>query len=243
MLKKVLQPVLSGLLLLTAAVAQEAPSQPFALSPWVLHAKIKQEVLPEYPKVAIKNHIQGDITIDVVIDPEGNVANATWVNDGASTLLSEPVIDAVKQWKYQTTLLNGNPVSVSSWVVIRFQLADKPTVQILTRDESTTPTKKAQKLQGPLKIRISSGVADSHKTSGEDPVYPLEAKRQHIQGDVVLRALTDQKGHILSLQVVSGDPVLVQAALAAVKTWKYKPWILNGEPIQADFPILIKFRM
>lgn len=242
-MKKVLQSVLGCLFLLNAAWAQEASSQPFALSPWVLHAKIKQEVLPKYPKDAIKNHIQGDITIDVVIDPEGNVTNATWVNDGTSTLLSEPALEAVRKWKYQTTLLNGNPVSVSSWVVIRFQLADKPTVQILTRDESTAPTKKAQKLEGPFKIRLSSGAADSHKIAGVDPAYPLEAKRQHIQGDVVLRALIDEKGNILSLQVESGDPLLAEAALAAVKTWKYKPWILNGEPIQADFPVVIKFRM
>lgn len=243
-MKKVLQSVLSCLFLLNAAWAQEASSQPFALSPWVLHAKIKQEVLPEYPKDAIKYHIQGDITIDVVIDPEGNVANATWVNDGASTLLSEPAIDAVKQWKYQTTLLNGNPVSVSSWVVIRFQLADKPTVQILTRDESTTPTKKALKREGPLRIRVSSGVADSHKISGKDPAYPLEAKRQHIQGDVVLQVFTDEKGSIVFLQVMSGDPILAEAALAAVKTWKYRPFIMmNGEPVEVETTVMIRFHM
>lgn len=242
-MKKVLQSVLSCLFLLNAAWAQEASSQPFALSPWVLHAKIKQEVLPEYPKIAIKNHIQGDITIDVVIDPEGNVANATWVNDGTSTLLSEPALEAVRKWKYQTTLLNGNPVSVSSWAVIRFQLADKPTVQILTRDENTTPTKKAQKLEGPFRIRVSSGVADSHRISGEDPDYPLAAKRQNIHGDVVLRALTDEKGSIVSLQVISGDPILAEAALAAVKTWKYRPFIFNGEPVEMETTITVRFHM
>jgi hypothetical protein len=66
------------------------------------------------------------------------------------------------------------PVSVASWVVIRFQLGGKPTVQILTRDESSTPIKKAEKLKGSFKIRGSSGVAAKNRLSRKDPPYPLE---------------------------------------------------------------------
>lgn len=181
--------------------------------------------------------------MDVVVDSAGNVSTAAWVEDGTSTLLSQPALEAVRKWKYQPTLLNGDPVSVASWIVIRFELADKAQVEILTRDESSTPAKKAEKLNRPLKLRVSSGVADSNRVSAEDPHYPLEAKRQHIQGDVVLRALIDEKGNVASLQVVSGDPILVDPALAAVKKWKYKPWVLNGNPVEVETTITIRFHM
>lgn len=225
------------------ASAQQAPSQqPVALSPWVLYGEMTQGAPPEYPKEARKKHIQGDVTINVLVDPNGNVSSASWVNDGTSALLGAPCLQAIRKWKYQPTLLDGNPAPVASWVVVRFQLADRPTVQILTRDESSTPVRKVEKVHS-RKLRISSGVADSIKISGKDPIYPFEARLENIQGDVFLQASIDEKGNIATLEIISGDPILVEASLEAVRYWRYKPWVLNGEPVTMETTIFIKFHM
>lgn len=64
------------------------------------------------------------------------------------------------------------------------------------------------------------------------PVYPREAKAKHVQGVVRLRILITKTGDICILQVVQGDSLLVPAALAAVRQWRYSPCKLYGEPVE-----------
>ena len=73
------------------------------------------------------------------------------------------------------------------------------------------------------------------------PVYPSLAAMARIQGDVTLHAIIDREGRVAELQVVSGHPVLVQAALAAVRTWRYRPTRLNGEPVEVETTITVSF--
>jgi protein TonB len=58
------------------------------------------------------------------------------------------------------------------------------------------------------------------------------AKIAHIQGDVVVHVLIDKTGHVANAKATSGHPMLIQAALSAVKQWDYKPFLLNGEPAE-----------
>lgn len=95
----------------------------------------------------------------------------------------------------------------------------------------------------PQKLRISSGVADGNKIAGTDPVYPQMAKIAHVQGDVVLQALISKGGTIENLRAISGHPILIQAAMDAVRQWRYKPWVLNGEPVEVETTITVKFHM
>ena len=55
-----------------------------------------------------------------------------------------------------------------------------------------------------------------------------------MQGDVVLSAVIDTNGQITNLQLVRGHPILVPAAIAAVKQWRYKPYLLNGQPVEVE---------
>ncbi len=70
-----------------------------------------------------------------------------------------------------------------------------------------------------------------------NPVYPSDAR---IQGTVVLHAIIDKVGDIARLEVVSGHPMLVPAAIDAVKQWKYKPYLLNEKPVEVDTQITVK---
>jgi protein TonB len=106
--------------------------------------------------------------------------------------------------------------------------------------QSTAPP---PKVATPQKLRISSGVALGNKVSGNDPAYPQMAKIAHVQGDVVLQATISKSGSIENLRALSGHPILIQAAMEAVKDWKYRPYYLNNEPVEVETTITVKFHM
>ncbi len=89
--------------------------------------------------------------------------------------------------------------------------------------------------------KISSGVIAGNKLSGSNPVYPPIAKAAHVSGSVVLHAIISKTGSIQSLQVVSGPETLRANAISAVQEWKYKPYLLNGEPTEVDTTITVNF--
>ena len=75
------------------------------------------------------------------------------------------------------------------------------------------------------------------------PPYPELAKRARIQGEVLLHAVISREGRIEALQVVSGHPLLVNAAVDAVKQWLYRPYLLNGDPVAVDTQITVNFTL
>jgi periplasmic protein TonB len=92
-------------------------------------------------------------------------------------------------------------------------------------------------------VRVSSPVVAGlliHKTV---PVYPPIARATHTQGIVVLEAIISKRGTIENLHAVSGPPMLVQAALDAVSTWIYRPYLLNGEPVGVETTINVNFTL
>ncbi len=76
-----------------------------------------------------------------------------------------------------------------------------------------------------------------------DPQYPAIAKAARIQGIVVLQATISQNGLIQNLRVISGPPMLQQAAMDAVRSWRYKPYLLNGEPVEVETTINVVFNL
>jgi protein TonB len=74
-----------------------------------------------------------------------------------------------------------------------------------------------------------------------EPVYPQTARIAHIEGEVTLRATIGTSGQLEGLQVVSGHPLLVNAAVAAVERWRFKPYLLNGSPIEVQSQITVRF--
>jgi protein TonB len=73
------------------------------------------------------------------------------------------------------------------------------------------------------------------------PVYPPIARQARIQGTVELRAIVSKAGTIESLAVLSGHPILVKSALEAVRQWRYRPYLLNSEPIEVETDITVNF--
>jgi TonB family protein len=94
----------------------------------------------------------------------------------------------------------------------------------------------------PRAARISAAVMAGSILSKPNPRYPESAKQNHIQGSVILHAFITKDGNIRSLRLVGApDPDLAIAAIAAVKQWRYKPYLINGEPTEVETTITVNF--
>jgi protein TonB len=105
--------------------------------------------------------------------------------------------------------------------------------------ENTAPVEVSK----PRVIRISTGVLQGQLLTKVSPVYPADARDKGIQGQVTLHIVVGKDGNIQSLDIVSGPEELRRAALTAVKQWKYKPYLLNGEPVDVDSLVLVNFNL
>jgi protein TonB len=92
-----------------------------------MQANLVRQVPPEYPPLARAARIQGVVKLNVVIGRDGKVLDAQPVS--GQPMLIEWAIDAVKQWEYRPTLLNGQPIEVLSQVEVNFQLNEPPAAQ------------------------------------------------------------------------------------------------------------------
>jgi len=99
------------------------------------------------------------------------------------------------------------------------------------------------KVAVPNRIRVSGGVQQGNLVNRVNPVYPAIAKAARISGTVILQAEISKQGTIENLHVLSGHPMLVQSALDAVKQWRYKPYLLNGEPVPVETTITVNFTL
>jgi len=105
---------------------------------------------------------------------------------------------------------------------------------------SAAPVKAAPK---PALLRVSNGVLAAKLLQQPKPLYPLPAKAARVSGVVRLQATIGRDGAIRNLQLVSGPPLLVKAAMEAVSHWTYQPTLLNGEPVEVFTEIDVNFTL
>ncbi len=106
---------------------------------------------------------------------------------------------------------------------------------MLSAANSTAPKVQVQK------VRVSQGVLQGNAISQPKPIYPAIAKSARISGSVVLAATIGKSGNIENLRLVNGHPMLVPAAMDAVRQWRYKPYLLNGDPVEVETSITVNF--
>ena len=99
----------------------------------------------------------------------------------------------------------------------------------------------AKPKSGPLPI--SAGVAEGRLLNPIQPVYPAIAKAARIQGTVIVEATISKTGAVINAHTVSGPPMLIQAAIAAIAAARYQPYKLNGEPVEVETTINVVFTL
>jgi TonB family protein len=97
--------------------------------------------------------------------------------------------------------------------------------------------------QLPMRVRVSQEVMQGMVIAKVQPIYPPEARAARIQGSVVIAAIIGKDGNIQSERLVSGHPLLAPAAMDAVKQWRYRPYLLNGNPMEVDTQITVNFTL
>jgi TonB family protein len=239
------------------AGAQVAPPQRVQVSDGVMQGLLMKKVSPVYPPLARQARIQGTVTLKVQISKSGDVVSMQLVS--GHPMLAPAAIEAVKQWKYGSYTLNGEAVEVETTVRVNFMLADKPPAEGVAGDApgavpsgqtygviggivSSTPGDQTHPVTG-QRVRVSSGVSQGLLCTRVAPIYPPDAKDQHIQGVVLLKVNIDKEGNAYKVELISGHPLLAPAATEAVKQWKYKPYQLNGRPVEVETQVTVNFTL
>ena len=187
-----------------------------------------------YPIQAEEKQLQGQVWVKILVSETGDVEEAEVIS--GNPILADAAVHAVKKWKFKPFIKNGKPVKVSTKVPIDFAFADNVRQTKVPADGGASPGGEPVK-----RVRVSSGVTSGLLVYRVQPIYPVDARRAHIQGMVVLQANISKEGRITNLQLISGPKELADAAIGAVQQWRYKPYLLMGEPVEVDTQIIVKF--
>jgi protein TonB len=106
-----------------------------------------------------------------------------------------------------------------------------------------TPKPEPAPKQPAAPLKVSSGVQAARLVFGPKPAYPALAKTARVEGSVRLHALIARDGTVENVQLISGPPLLVAAAMEAIRQWRYQPTILNGESVPVETDILVTFTL
>ncbi|HEY1526070.1 MAG TPA: energy transducer TonB [Candidatus Angelobacter sp.] len=225
----------------------------------VADALLEKRVLPDYSADVKSVNTSGQIVIAFTIDKTGKVTHAMVVDKdlaGRKSVnigdphLRQASLDAVKQWIYRPYKVNGQPREVDTSVVLVFNFNHTNGTPVKVGEAGdAVPTAKAtmnvaagNKTGEFGKPLIDPKVAESRLTGKTEPQYPQMAKIAKIQGNVVIHIVINKQGHVAKTKAESGHPILIQAAMDAVKNWDYQPFMLNGEPTEVETSVTVKFK-
>lgn len=184
--------------------------------------KLMKKVGPVYPEAARKAGVEGVVILEARTNVQGKIKNVRILR--SVPLLNQAAIDAVRQWVYEPLVIDGQPKEAIFTVTVRFALNGKG------KKEAVDKTPTGEVLVPKLIKKI-------------DPVYPEAARKAGVQGVVLLEATTDEKGNVTAIKVLQSIPELDQAAIDALKQWKYEPVIVEGKPQGVVFTVTIRFRL
>jgi TonB family protein len=95
----------------------------------------------------------------------------------------------------------------------------------------------------PMRVRVSEKVFQALLVKKVNPIYPATARDARIQGSVLLRVVVSRDGDVTEVTLISGHPMLVDSAIQAVKQWKFKPYLLNGEPVEVETQTMVNYEL
>ena len=236
------EPVAPSVLMggVVSGIISSVPIKPLAgerVSEAVLRPRRIQKVDPIYPGVAVQSYIHGTVVLDVRVNSSGSVDEVARIS-GPPTLVPA-AIEAVKQWKYSPYVKDGVAISVVSTVRLNFSLEENESSGAVSEPPAFEET--GPRIALPQRIRVSAGVSSGLLVKKVAPEYPPDARAALVQGVVVLSATIDKQGNVSKLELVSGDTMLAPAAMEAVRQWKYRPYLLNGEAVEVETTIQVNF--
>lgn len=217
--------------------AAQSPPQKIRVGGGVQQTKLTKQVKPVYPPLAKQAGVEGTVRLMIVIDKEGLVKEIQSVS--GPPLLVPAAEEAVRQWRYEPTYLNGKPMEVITQVDVNFTLGGRKAAE--AAPEGTTawppggtgqqfPSTAAEK--GVKRIQVPPNDQAEKVMYSPTPAYPAEAQAAGVRGAVRLNVLIGVDGAVKEVQSVTGHPLLRQAALEAIRQYRYRPTTVDGQPAE-----------
>jgi len=181
----------------------------------------------------------GKLSMFVSADKDGHVREAYPLNSD-NTGLQDAARDQLLKWQLKPAVVNGNRVQVEAAVTFAFST----TVEGASVSSPTVTSDSSAAIPDAKPIVISPMIAHSLQTKSYPPVYPQTLKEHRVSGKVELRAVIGKSGQIVSLTPISSNnPGFTSAAITAVQHWTYKPYLLNGVPVEIETILTVNFQM
>jgi TonB family protein len=183
----------------------------------------------------------GKLSMYISTDRNGRVREAYPLSsDNAG--LQDSIREQLLKWQLKPAASNGERVQTEAALTFAFTTKMESSTPDQSSSQPSTSPSPTVAPQGP--IRISSSVLGGLMVRSFPPVYPPDAKARHIMGAVVFSAIISKTGNVSSLQLIkSPSPSLTDAAMVAVKQWGYRPYLLNGTPVEVESTITVNFDM
>jgi TonB family protein len=224
----------------TAMTARAAPSSTVmpstpqdSLPPKAPEYKVEPIAISNvvYPPQAREEKIEGEVVASMRISRAGDVVIVQVLK--GEPLLAHAVEEAAKRWKFRPAINGNKAIAVIASASLRFVLSDDN-----QRVNGVVP--EIGPGRQPPPVRVSEGVSSGLLVHKVKPEYPPETRLAHIKGTVLLRVLIDEEGRVVDLRLISGPKELAPAAVNAVQQWRYRPYLLTGNPIQVDTEASVK---
>ena len=224
-----------------SAQANNSPKSPAEQAPSATATGDSTKLVPikivraAYPEIAQQNKISGEVIVKAVVGEAGDIIETELVSGDAT--LAPAALEAVKQWKFEPFIKSGKPVRVVTKLPFEFEFLENLDAKGNAISVPATSNSPASR------FHFASSVKDTTLLHKVYPAYPPLAMAARISGTVFLAATITKEGGVQNLHLISGHPMLVNAALDAVRQWRYRPFLLKGEPVEVLTTITVNFQM
>ncbi len=261
---RILVAIILPVLLLTVATGcalfgsrTVAPPPPPAPSPaetpvfmqWEQAPRLIDMVTPIYPDSARLAGLEGEVVLQIVVDEQGYVTEAVVIQATPPGLFDDAAARAIRQWRFEPARASGEPIKVRMGQRMSFSLKDVKSAQ------PPPPAPPAGRLQAPpppppIKVREDTPIFLAWETAPKiieapAPAYPDSARQAGLEGKVVLVIVVDEQGRVIEARVFRAEPpgVFEQAALEAVRKWRFEPALQRDKPIKVRLAQEVVFRL
>ena len=165
---------------------------------------------PTYPRQAVEEGLQGMIILEGRVNREGRMGRIN-ILQGEPPILADEAVKAIKTWRYQPLWIKGEIYPFTVAVTVNFLLEKSQSAGNSGVVHFTIDTKR---------LRFLKKV---------DPVYPRQALKEAVQGEVKIGVLIDKQGQVIQTKVVDGHPLLAASAVDAISQWRFEPYLKGGK--------------
>jgi TonB family protein len=204
---------------------------------------------PVYPPDALAAKVAGVVIIEAVIGEDGKVRDTRVLR--SVPMLDAAATEAVRQWEFTPTLLNGQAVPVVMTATVNFVPNERAGVpggvaggfDAPPPPPPPPPPPGAKELSDPAAVRVGGSIRPPARITHVNPVYPPEARDARVQGVVILDILIGEDGSVEKAKILRSIPMLDQAAIDAVTQWVFTRTTVNGEAKKVIMTVTVNFTL